>query len=71
MGTPIDNNRKAWAQLTTRIKSAQAAELLNLPKRALAMALVELASLGGNNGSNVDDYEATGRAAVELARRFK
>lgn len=69
MATPIQNHDKAMAQLSQMIPSYRAAQLLALPKRALAAALVDL--MATNNGGSCDDYKLTGQKAVELAESFK
>ena len=56
-------------QLTAAVNGYHADLLLQMPKRELAAALVDL--MATNNGGSCDDFELTGRKAVELAARFK
>jgi hypothetical protein len=69
MSTPIHNRAKAITQISEIVGNQAAHELFSMPKRALILALLDLAPL--HNDSSCDDTKATGAAAIRLAQSFK
>jgi len=67
MANAIQNRKFALDRLGELVSPEIAAKLMQMPKRVLAEALIE--AVATQNGSDCDDYRATGDAALQLCRK--